>query len=75
MNSKTYHEHLPNPGDTDIYYTAVKSFGRKQKRRQKRGLGGFKIPISSMEFPSIDITQFGLCLDKNLHSEDDKPVD
>lgn len=29
-----------------------------------------------MDFgPPIDITKFGLCLSKNLHSEDDKPVD
>ncbi|KAI7783681.1 hypothetical protein LA080_011390 [Diaporthe eres] len=58
----------------DIYYTAVKEFARKQKRRQKRDFK-FKLPISKMEFPSIDITKFGLCLSKNLHSEDDKPVD
>lgn len=65
--------------ETDIYYNAVKKFGRKQKRRQKRGLdlGGFNIPIDSMGFPSIsiDITQFALCLNKNLHSENDEPVD
>ncbi|KAK7716409.1 hypothetical protein SLS64_003563 [Diaporthe eres] len=58
----------------DIYYTAVKEFARKQKRRQKRDFK-FRLPISKMEFPSIDITKFGLCLSKNLHSEDDKPVD
>lgn len=58
----------------DIYYTAVKNFGRKEKRIRKRGFG-FKLPISSMEFPTIDIASFGLCLSKNLHSEDDKPVD
>lgn len=52
----------------------MKNFGRKEKRIRKRGFG-FKLPISSMEFPTIDIASFGLCLSKNLHSEDDKPVD
>ncbi|KAG8170028.1 hypothetical protein KVR01_000773 [Diaporthe batatas] len=51
----------------DIYYTAVKAFGRKQKSRS-RGLFHFDVP-------SIDLTQFGLCLNKNMHSADDKPVD
>lgn len=64
---------------TDIYYTAVKKFGRKEKRMRKRSLRkrgmGLKLPISSMEFPTIDVASFGLCLSKNLHSEDDKPVD
>lgn len=61
---------------TDIYYTAVKKFGRKEKRAalRKRGFG-FKLPLSSIDYPIIDITSFGLCLSKNLHSEDDKPVD
>lgn len=68
-----------NPWGTDIYYTAVKKFGRKEKRMRKRSLRkrgfDFKLPISSMKFPTIDVASLGLCLSKNLHSKDDKPVD
>lgn len=58
----------------------MKKFGRKEKRIRKwrfnkGGMGGFKIPISKMEFPSFDVTSLALCLNKNIHSKDGRPVD
>lgn len=53
----------------DIYYKAVQKFGRKEKR------GFVKLPLSSIKWPQIDVLSLGLCLGKNLHSADGKPVD
>ncbi|KAL1865312.1 hypothetical protein Daus18300_007202 [Diaporthe australafricana] len=53
----------------DMYYAAVVKFG-KEKRAP------VKIPkISDIKVPSFDVASLGLCLNKNLHSADDKPVD
>lgn len=77
FGSKAYHDQVSNVVGTDIYYTAVKEFARKEKRVQKRGLpGGFRLPISKMHFDdfSAGLPALGMCLNKNLHSEDDQPV-